>query len=412
MTATFERNDDVITDLSEPVMFSDPFPRYAELRRNMPVSRVRSRQLLRNEGYMLTRYNDVMFLHSDPRFSSDIMKNGKPGPMKYLPRMFRLLTDSMVFKDDPDHARLRRLVNQAFTPRMIQAMTDDIERIVADLLDKLSRHDVVDLVRDFAIPLPLSVISRMLGVSDVDRERFSHLMERMADGTGSGSALEMIRAMPSGRRLLKMIDAMAERRRTDPDDALISSLVAASDDGDRLSEDEIAAMIFLLMLAGHDTTANLIGSSILTLLEHPEEAERLREDPSLAASAIEELLRFTTPVPCGAARITLDDVEVADVRIPKGSSVLGMIISANRDETIFENPDVLDLRREPNKHLTFAFGKHFCLGNQLARMEGRIAVRELLQRFPNMQLSVPREQLRYKASQSLRGLRGLPLQLN
>jgi cytochrome P450 PksS len=170
-------------------------------------------------------------------------------------------------------------------------------------------------------------------------------------------------------------------------------------------------MIFLLMLAGHDTTANLIGSSILTLLEYPEEAHRLREDPILATSAIEELLRFTTPVPCGAARITLDEVEVADVRIPKGSSVLGMIISANRDEAVFENPDVLDLGREPNKHLTFAFGKHFCLGNQLARIEGRIAIRELVRRFPNMKLAVPRDQLRYKSSQSLRGLRSLPLQL-
>jgi cytochrome P450 PksS len=294
---------------------------------------------------------------------------------------------------------------------MIQAMAEDIERIVDDLLDKLSRDDVVDLVSGFAIPLPLSVISRMLGVSDVDRERFSHLMERMADGAGSGSAFDMIRAMPSGRKLLKMIDAMAELRRTEPDDALISSLVAASEDDDKLCEDEVASMIFLLMLAGHDTTANLIGSSILTLLEHPEEAQRLREDPSLATSAIEELLRFTTPVPCGAARITLDEVEVADVRIPKGSSVLGMIISANRDEAIFENPDVLDLGREPNKHLTFAFGKHFCLGNQLARMEARLAIRELLLRFPNMKLAVPREQLRYKTSQSLRGLRSLPLQL-
>jgi cytochrome P450 len=402
----------VVTDLSEEVMFSDPFPRYAELRRDVPVSRVRSRQLLRAEGYMLTRYDDVMLLHSDQRFSSDIMKNGNPGLMKYLPRMFRLLTDSMVFKDDPDHARLRRLVNQAFTPRMIQGMADDIERIVDELLDDLSQHDVVDLVHDFAIPLPLSVISRMLGVSDADRERFSHLMERMAGGAGSGNALDLIRAMPSARKLLKMIDAMVELRRTEPDDALISSLVAASEDGDKLSEDEIAVMIFLLMLAGHDTTANLIGSSILTLLEHPEEAQRLRKDPSLATSAIEELLRYTTPVPCGAARITLDDVAVADVGIPKGSSVLGMIISANRDEAIFENPDVLDLGREPNKHLTFAFGKHFCLGNQLARMEGRFAIRELVQRFPNMKLAVPREQLRYKASQSLRGLRGLPLQLS
>ncbi len=198
-------------------MFSDPFPRYAELRRNDPISRVRSQQLMRVDGYMLTRYADVMLLHSDPRFSSDMMGKGNVGIMRHLPRMFRLLTDSMVFKDDPDHARLRRLVNKAFTPRMIQAMAADIERIVERLLDDLSKRDVVDLVSDFAVPLPLSVISDMLGVSDDEREKFSHLMERFAEGAGSGQLIEMIRVMPSARRLLKMIDAMAEDRRSNPD---------------------------------------------------------------------------------------------------------------------------------------------------------------------------------------------------
>ncbi len=187
----------------------------------------------------------------------------------------------------------------------------------------------------------------------------------------------------------------------------------ASEDGDQLSKDEIAAMIFLLLLAGHDTTANLIGSSTLALLEHPEQADRLRSDPSLATSAVEELLRFTTPVPCGVARTTLADVELAGVCIPKGSTVLGMIISANRDEAVFDQPDVLDLGREPNlRHLTFAFGKHICLGNQLARMEGQLAIGSLLQRFPKMELAIPRDQLRYKPTQSLRGLASLPLRLN
>ncbi len=170
-------------------------------------------------------------------------------------------------------------------------------------------------------------------------------------------------------------------------------------------------MIFLLMLAGHDTTSNLIGSATLALLEHPEQAARLREDPSITASAVEELLRFTTPVPCGTARITLEDVEVERTTIPKGSKVLGMIISANRDERIFDRPDELDLGRDPNRHLTFAFGKHFCLGNQLARMEGQIAMRSLMQRFPNMRLAVPRELLRYKPIQALRGLQSLPVHL-
>jgi cytochrome P450 PksS len=236
-------------------------------------------------------------------------------------------------------------------------------------------------------------------------------MERFIGGAGSGEVLDLIRMMPSARQLLKMIDNMVKGRRTHPDEFLISALVQASDDGEQLSTDEIAAMIFLLMLAGHDTTANLIGSSILALLDHPEQADRLRSEPALAPSAVEELLRFTTPVPCGVARTTLADVEVAGVCIPKGSSVLGMIISANRDETIFDQPDVLDLGREPNRHITFAFGKHFCLGNQLARMEGQLALGTLIQRFPDMELAIPRDQLRYKPTQSLRGLKSLPLRL-
>jgi len=400
-----------ITDLSDEVMFSDPFPRYAELRRTAPVSRVRSKQLVRSGGYMLTRYDDVMLLHSDLRFSSDIMKQGNPGLMKHLPRMFRLLTDSMVFKDDPDHARLRRLVNKAFTPRMVQQMAEDIERIVDELLDDLAQRDVVDLVADFATPLPLSVIATMLGVGDTDRDEFHELLGRFAGSAGGGNPIDLLRAVPTARKLLKMIERMAADRRTNPDEALITALVMANEDGDNLSRDEIAAMIFLLLLAGHDTTANLIGSSALALLEHPEQADRLRNDSSITSSAVEELLRFTTPVPCGAARIVLEDVDIAGTTIPKGSSVLGMIISANRDESMFNDPDTLDLGRDPNRHVTFAFGKHFCLGNQLARLEGQIAIGALVQRFPNMRLAVPRHQLSYKPSQSLRGIRNLPLRL-
>ncbi|MDD9371263.1 MAG: cytochrome P450, partial [Acidimicrobiales bacterium] len=173
----------------------------------------------------------------------------------------------------------------------------------------------------------------------------------------------------------------------------------------------VVAMIFLLLLAGHDTTANLIGSSVVALLEHPEQMARLREEPEIADTAVEELLRFTTPVPCGAARIATDDVEIGGTVVPKGSPVLGMIISANRDESVFDRPDELDLAREPNRHLAFAFGAHYCLGNQLARLEGRVALRALVDRFPDMRLAVPKDQLAYKPTQSLRGLRQLPLVL-
>ena len=187
--------------------------------------------------------------------------------------------------------------------------------------------------------------------------------------------------------------------------------MSVSEGNDALTDNEIVSMIFLLLLAGHDTTSNLIGNSVVALLDHPEQLARLREDPTVADSAVEELLRFTTPVPCGVARTMVDDIELDGTTIPKGSTVIGMIISANRDEDVFAEPDTLDLGRTPNKHITFAFGSHYCLGNQLARMEGRMALQALVQRFEHIELAIPREQLDWKPTHSLRGLRSLPLRL-
>jgi cytochrome P450 len=404
---------DAVTDLADPVMFADPFPRYAVLRQRGAVSPAYSKQLMGGAGFMLTRHEDVLMLHNDVRFSSDPTTGGSGFMMRHLPKMFRLLTNSMVYKDDPDHARLRRLVNKAFTPRMVQQMTGDIQLIANGLLDDLERRgsSTVDLVADYATPLPLSVISTMLGVGDEDRDEFHVLMERFVSRLGSGSGVDALRTIPTARRLYAVLERLAAQRRAAPDDGLISALLAANEDGDSLSDDEVIAMIFLLMLAGHDTTANLIGSSAVALIEHPEQAARLRDEEGLTASAVEELLRFTTPVPCGTARTLLDEVTIEGTTMPKGSKVMGMIISANRDEAVFERPDDLDLGRDPNRHLAFAFGKHFCLGNQLARMEGQIALGALVRRFPSMRLAVGRDQLQYKPVQALRGFRALPVTL-
>ena len=329
--------------------------------------------------------------------------------------MFRLLTNSMVYKDDPDHARLRRLVNKAFTPRMVQQMTGDIERIVDDLVDDLERRrssgSTVDLVADFATPLPLSVISTMLGVGDEDRDEFHVLMERFVARLGSGSGLDALRTIPTARRLYAVLERLAAQRRAAPDDGLISGLLAANEDGDSLSDDEVIAMIFLLMLAGHDTTANLIGSSAVALIEHPEQAARWRDEPALTASAVEELLRFTTPVPCGTARTLLDDGLDRGHDDAQGVQGDGDDHLGQPGRGGVREPDALDLGRDPNRHLTFAFGKHFCLGNQLARLEGQIAIGGLVRRFPSMRLAVPRDQLRYKPVQALRGFRTLPVTL-
>jgi len=362
---------------------------------------------------MLTRHEHVLLPHNDVRFSSDPTSGGSSFLMRHLPKMFRLLTSSMVYKDDPDHARLRRLVNKAFTPRMVQQMTGEIEKIVGGLVDDLAGRggETVDLVADFATPLPLSVISSMLGVGDDDRDEFHVLMERFVVRLGSGAAADALRAVPTARRLYRVLERLAAQRRAFPDDGLISGLLEANEGGDSLSDDEVIAMIFLLMLAGHDTTANLIGSSAVALMEHAEQAERWRAEPELTPTAVEELLRFTTPVPCGTARTLLDEVSIDGTVMPKGSKVMGMIISANRDEAVFDRPDSLDLGREPNRHLTFAFGKHFCLGNQLARLEGQIAIGALVERFPSMRLATSRDRLQYKPVQALRGFRALPVTL-
>lgn len=413
MTPSASRQPTEVTDLADPVMFWNPFPRYAELRKAAPVSRVRSWQLLKGgSGYLLTRHEDVKRIYADDRFSSDQRRHGRFGAKlpRMLNRMFRLLGDSMVMKDDPEHRRLRGLVNKAFTPKMVGGMAGDIERLVARLLDELAAKREVELVEDFAVPLPLAVISSMLGVEDRDRDRFHVLVKQLLSGQG-GTVLEMLRAIPASERLYALFERLVERRRREPDGHLISALIRANEAGDQLSDHDILAMSFLLLLAGHDTTASLLSSGVLALIQHPEQLERLRAHPELLDSAVEELLRYTSPVPCGVARIPREDVEIAGVRIPAGSQVLGMIISANRDEAVFREPDTLDLGRDPNPHIAFAYGAHYCLGSQLARLEARIALRELAARFRRIELAVPVEALRYKPTQSLRGLRQLPLRV-
>jgi cytochrome P450 PksS len=399
-----------LTDLSDPVMFTNPYPRYAELRRNAPVSRVRSKQMLRGDGFMLTKYEDVVMMHTDQRFSSATV-TATTGPVsKALPQVLRLLGDSMVFKDDPDHKRLRSLVSRAFTPRMVAGLAEDVDSIVAGLVKDVAGRGTVDLVHEYALPLPLNVIADMLGVGEADRANFHHWSSSFTEGATSG-LVGMLKALPTGRRMTKLFAKLAQDARTTPGHQLISVLVQANDEGDRLGEEELLAMIFLLLLAGHDTTQNLIGSATLALIENPDQLAALRAHPELIGTALDELLRYTTPVPCGAARVLTEDVELRGVVMPRGSKVLGMIISANRDEEVFANPEVLDLARAPNEHVTFARGMHFCLGHQLARLEGSAALSALIQSFDKIELAVPRHTLSYKSTQSLRGLNTLPLRL-
>ena len=397
-------------DLLDPVMFDAPFAVYEQLRAERPVAAARWPAQLKGGGLILTRYDDVVRLHTDKVFSSDANKHGTMSLPRWAPTTFRLLTESMVFKDDPEHARLRSLVSRAFTPKLVQSMSDDIDAGVAKHIDRISGRDEVDLVESFAVQVPLEVISRMLGIGGADAEQFHQWLKKFAESTTNGP-LDLVKALPAARRMRKLFVRLAEERRRTPDDRLITALVEARDGGDRLDDVEMQAMILLLLLAGHDTTSNLISTATVTLLDHPDQLERLRRDPALIDSAVEELLRFTSPVPCGAPRFTLDDVEMSETTIPAGSKVLGMIISANRDESVFPDPNTLDLGRSPNKHLAFAFGPHFCLGSQLARLEGRSALLALVQRFDEIELAVERSALQFKPTPSLRGYRSVPVRL-
>lgn len=401
-----------VTDLASRIMYDDPHPRYTELRRSAPVSYVKLPLGIRGKGFGLARFEDVAAMHSDARFSTNALENG-PGPSwaKYLlPRTARLLQDSMEFKDDPEHKRLKLLVHKAFTPKLVKGMEIDIEKITHDLLDKMAAKGEVDLVDDFAVRLPLTVIGNLLGVDDEDREQFHVWINKLSDASTKGLP-GMIMTLRTANQLVRFLADLVTKARKNPNEGLISGLLEANEGGEHLTDREVLAMIFLLLLAGHDTTSNLIGSSIVTLLENPDQMDLLRSHPEHWGTGIEELLRHTTPVAFGATRIAMETVEFRGVTIPRGSQVLGLIISANRDEDVFENPHKLDVTREPNKHLAFAFGPHYCLGHQLARSEGTIAMRAFLERFSSVELAVPRHALRYKSTPSLRGLHAIPLRV-
>jgi cytochrome P450 PksS len=304
---------------------------------------------------------------------------------------------------------LRNLVHKAFTPRLIEALQTHIDKITDDLLDGLDTRKPVDLVQAFALPLPLAVISHMLGVPSRDRFKFRQLTSRTMTGPLTPGILTMVRGAHAMYRLMGFLDSLLKLRRREPDEGLITALVAAEQSGDSLSPDELLAMLFLLLFAGHETTVNLIGSGMLALLDNPKQLQLLTSQPTLAESAVEELLRYTNPVQFGASRIALEDIELGGVAIEKSSVVVAMLSSANRDEAVFPDPETLDIERGPNRHLGFGFGVHFCLGAPLARMEGRIAFNKLLARFPNIRLAVPRDQIRWRASPVFRGLQSLPV---
>jgi cytochrome P450 PksS len=389
---------------------ADPFPILAHLRSTEPVFRTTLPD--KTSVWLVTRYEDVHLLLRDGRFAKSRFNAMTPEQLRklpWVPPMFRPLDRNMLDLDPPDHTRLRGLVHKAFTPRLIEKLQTRVQTRADELLDAVSMNGEMDLISEYALPLPMIIITEILGVPTKDRDKFHQWSKAIVSLNQFNLNWRAIPAIWAIWKFNRYLRSFFKVRRTDPRDDLVSALIQAEEAGDTLSEDEMLAMVFLLLVAGHETTVNLIGNGMLTLLEHPEQMERLRDNPSLIQSAIEELLRFTAPVFMATERFAREDLTIQGVTIQRGEMILGVIGSANRDEAVFDKPDTLDLAREPNKHLSFGFGIHYCLGAPLARMEAQIGIKTLLACLPNLRLKGSAQSLRWRPSLMLRGLDSLPV---
>jgi cytochrome P450 len=393
-------------DLAQPSFKANPYPYYARLRKEQPVARTQLRWPMRRTAWLVTRYDDVQRVLKDDRLAKDPTNAGLSGP-GWLPGPLRPMASNMLDLDPPDHTRLRALVQKAFTPRLVEQLRERIQQLTDDLLERAWRNQRLELVSGLALPLPTTVIADLLGIPARDRTQFHRWSARLVSVSGPSDVLV---ALPAAWLFMRYVRRLLAWRRANPGDDLLSSLLGVEEAGDQLSLDELLAMVVLLLIAGHETTVNLIGSGTLALLEHPEQLARLRDDPTVVGSAIEELLRFVTPVELASERYARQDVEIAGTRIARGEMVLAVLGSANRDPLRFADPDRLDVTRSPNPHLAFGHAAHYCLGAPLARLEAQIAIATLVRRLPDLRLAVPSSQLRYKRSLFLRGLERLPLQ--
>jgi cytochrome P450 len=392
-------------DLLDPAFLADPYPVYHRLRTEDPVHR-------HPFGfYALTRYEDVSAFLRDPRF-------GKSGYQALFEQRFgpspdgRWLPLSMLFRDPPDHTRLRALVSKAFTPRVVETLRPHIQGIVDRLLGDAVGAGRIEVIEDLAYPLPVTVISELMGVPAGDNETvkgWSRDVARALDAIALPVEPDVIeRGRQSTRAMSSYFRELAAERRRRPGDDLLSGLVEAEEAGDRLTEPELLGTCVLLYVAGHETTVNLVGNGVLALLRHPVERRRLQDDPSLLPHAVEELLRYDGPVQ-RTGRMAMKDVEIGGVPIPAGSLVLGILGAANRDPAQFPDPDRLDLGRAEPRHLGFGSGIHYCLGASLARLEAQVALGTLMRRFPS--LSLDEERPAWRPSSTLRGLEALRVTL-
>jgi len=396
-------------DPADPAVRDNPFPLFARLQDADPVH---WSPALR--AWVLTRYDDVREATTAGALSPDRLRpfyaQLQGERREVLAEVMRYLSLWMVFRDPPEHPRLRRLMGSVFTPRAIEALAPSIGQVVDDLLDTLPRGEPVDWVRQVAMPLPAYVILDLLGVP---REAYAQVKAwsdelRAFIGSARADGDRYARARRGAEGMAGFFRDIIAQRRAAPGDDFISRLIAARDDGGQLSEDELVATCMLVLFAGHETTTHLLGNAVHALLDHPDQLQRLRDDPALLQPAVEEFLRYDGP--SGAiARVVAQAHQIEGRTLAAGDRVFAMVNAANRDPRRFDDPQALDIGRSPNRHLTFGFGPHFCLGAPLARLEGQLCIGRLVQRFGRIRRAPG--PLAHIDSLNMRGLDSLPVLL-
>jgi len=391
---------------SEPNV-QDPFPLYAWLREHDPVHWSGSLN-----AWAVTRWDDVVSIFNRPEtFSSDRFRRIDERYASQRPAV-RMVADVLghwlVFRDPPDHDRLRGLLQSSFTPKQLASSRDRIQRTVDALLDRVEARGTMDFIRELAFPLPASVIAGLMGAPEEDLESIKTWSDRLAAylGGAADGRDNFAEASAGVGALVEYFRALIKERERRPGDDLTSLMLHAEHEGDRLTRDEVVANCILLLFAGHETTTNLIGNGLFHLLRHPDQLAVLRADPSLVHDAVEELLRYDPPVPA-TVKIATTEVPWHGRTIRRGDMVVPFMASANRDPAQFRDPDTLDVRRHAERHVAFAWGIHFCLGAWLARLEARVVLDTLLRRLPRLALAAGTP--RWKPMIFLRGLESLPL---
>lgn len=384
----------------------DPLPILARMRAEAPVVRLFDPHQGAAE-WVVTRYADVAALLKDPRFTKDKRKLSAPARERYF-RVSELdrLDKHMLFQDPPDHTRLKALVVKAFTPRHVAGMRPRVAEITHRLIDEMTDRGSADLLQTLAFRLPAAVITEMIGVPVADRERFQEWTRTLVAPPANGD-FESLRRM--AMEFQEYLDEFLRGKRARPGDDLTSALIAVEERGDRLSDVELMSMVFLLLAAGYETTGTLIGNSVWSLLRHPDQLDRLRADPSLLEPAIEEVLRYCSPVKNNIGLYPLTDIEFGGQVITAEEKVVTSLLSANHDPDRFHRPERFDIFRAPNRHLAFGFGPHFCLGAPLARLEAAVAVDAVLRRFPRLRFAEDPTGLRWRDAVSIHGLDRLPV---